>query len=187
MGSYMLTMDFLDKLRATKSIYLPSEEEKNKMKGDMFEIYVESLFDKRYFVTEEWTSDIYNKRNGSYVESNKNPDMVIRYNPTGERFAVECKYRSDFTYSEKIDDNCVKWSYPEQIYRYNEFQQIRQIPVFIVIGIGNGSDIRKKEIPEFMFCIPLSKAKYPEIFPSVLQQYERNPCSNFFWKSGILT
>ncbi|WP_048062127.1 hypothetical protein [Methanocorpusculum labreanum] len=180
-------MDFLDKLRATKSIYLPSEEEKNKMKGDMFEIYVESLFDKRYFVTEEWTSDIYNKRNGSYVESNKNPDMVIRYNPTGERFAVECKYRSDFTYSEKIDDNCVKWSYPEQIYRYNEFQQIRQIPVFIVIGIGNGSDIRKKEIPEFMFCIPLSKAKYPEIFPSVLQQYERNPCSNFFWKSGILT
>ena len=183
----MVTMDFLDRLCAVKSILLPSEEEKNKEKGDMFEIYVESLFDKRYFVTEEWTSDIYNKRNGSYVESNKNPDMVILYKPTGERFAVECKYRSDFTYSEKIDDNCVKWSYPEQIYRYNEFQQIRQIPVFIVIGIGNGSDIRKKEIPEFMFCIPLTKAKYPEIFPSVLQQYERNPCNNFFWKSGILT
>lgn len=64
-------MDFLDRLCAVKSILLPSDEEKNKEKGDKFEEYVESLFDKRYFVTEEWTSDIYNKRNGSYVESTK--------------------------------------------------------------------------------------------------------------------
>ncbi|MDD3960183.1 MAG: hypothetical protein PHF65_08345 [Oscillospiraceae bacterium] len=183
----MVTMDFLDKLCAVKSILLPSDEEKNKEKGNLFESYVESLFDKRYFVTEEWTSDISNKYNGSYVESNKNPDMVIRYKPTGEEFAVECKYRSAFTYSERIDDVCVQWSYPEQIKRYNEFQQKRQMPVFIVIGIGGESDIRKKEIPELMFCIPLIKAKYPEIFPSVLQQYERNPYNNFFWKSGILT
>lgn len=182
----MLTMDFFERLSAAKSILLPSEKEKNKEKGDEFEKYVESLFDERYFVTEEWTTDIHNKRTGSYVESNKNPDLIIRYKPTGERFAVECKYRSDFTYLERIDDNGVKWSYPEQIKRYNEFQNKENIPVFIVIGIGIESNIRNKEIPDYMFCIPLTQAKYPEIFPSILQQYERDPSRDFFWKSGVL-
>ena len=167
-----------------KANHLPSDEEKNKMKGDMFETYVENLFDKKYFVTEEWTSDIYNKRNGSYVESNKNPDLTIRYKPTGDRFAVECKYRSNFSLSKKSGTACIQWSHTDQIQRYNDFQYTKRIPVFIIIGIGN--NIIENEHPKRMFCIPLNKAKYPEIFASVLPQFERNPQSNFYWKNGIL-
>ena len=177
-------MNIFQRLSAVKSILLPSEEEKKKEMGDDFEIYVENHFDKRYFQTEEWTTDIYNKRNGSYVEANKKPDLVIRYKPTGERFAVECKYRSDFYHSQNINQNCVKWSYPEQIARYNQFQGKEHIPVFIVIGVGN--NIRKGEEPAYMFCLPLKSAKYPEISPVLLQQFERKPGRNFYWKNGVL-
>jgi len=174
-------MVFLKKLL---DIISPSNEESSKKKGDSFEIYVHNLFNEKYFSTEEWTSDIYNKRNGAYVESNKNPDLIIRYKPTGERFAVECKYRSDFTYSEISNIQCIQWSYPAQIKRYKEFQSSRNMPLFIVIGIGN--NIIENESPKYMFCIPLNKAKYPEIFKSILPQFERDPCKKFFWKDGIL-
>jgi len=182
-------MSFLKKLLDAisppdKANPLPPKEEKNKTKGDMFEKYVENLFDKKYYVTEEWTSDIYNKRNGSYVESNKNPDLTIRHIPSGDRFAVECKYRSQITNSKTFNTTCIQWSHPDQIQRYNAFQSSKHIPVFIVIGVGN--DIIKNKPPKLMFCIPLNKAKYPEIFTSVLEQFERNPEKKFFWKDGIL-
>ena len=40
--------------------------------------------------------------------------------------------------------------------------------------------------PERMFCIPLENAKYPELYPSVFEKYERDPDNMFFWKNGIL-
>jgi len=29
------------------------------------------------------------------VESDSNPDLVMRYKPTNEKFAIECKFRSE--------------------------------------------------------------------------------------------
>jgi hypothetical protein len=37
-----------------------------------------------------------------------------------------------------------------------------------------------------MFCIPLKEAKYPDLYPSVFEKFERNPENKFFWKNGIL-
>jgi hypothetical protein len=51
----------------------------------------------------------------------------------------------------------------------------------VVVGVGGSP---KK--PAMMFCIPLKDAKYPEIFPSVFEKYERDPGRTFFWRDGML-
>ena len=176
-------MSLLNKLVKTLDIWLPSEEKKHFDKGVDFEKYVAQIFEsqKKYFSILDWTKDTSYKRNGIQVESNKNPDLIIQYKPTKEKFAIECKFRSYMIQSEKIDDPVIKWSYPDQIKRYNDFSKTNNIPVFIIIGLGG-----KPDNPEFMFCVPLKEAKYPEIFPSVLEKYERPPSKPFFWKDNKL-
>ncbi len=105
-----------------------------------------------------------------------NPDFVFRYIPTGEMFAVECKYRSRLN-----DEGLLNWSYPEQMKRYQEFSYKRKMPVFVVIGLGGMDDD-----PEEMFNIPLDEAKYPGLYPSVFKKFSRPPKKSFFWKSGEL-
>lgn len=178
-------MGFLDKLSKTLDIWLPDEEEEdpNYQKGSVFEKYVVDLFNQKsgYFAINDWTRDNIDKSKGIYVESNTNPDLVIRYKPTNERFAVECKYRSKYYRSQKINGLVVNWAAPDQIKRYNAYSRSQRIPVFVVIGVGGRPDN-----PEEMFCIPLREAKYPEIFPSVLEKYERTPGKTFFWRDGML-
>ncbi|WP_292491692.1 hypothetical protein [Methanoculleus sp. 10] len=178
-------MGFLDKLSKTLDIWMSGEEEedKNYHKGVDFEEYIAGLFTRRsdYFAINDWTRDNYDKSKGIYVESNTNPDLVIRYKPTNEKFAIECKYRSGFYRSQKVAGPVVKWASPDQIRRYNAYSKSNQIPVFVVIGV-RGSP----KNPEIMFCIPLEEAKYPEIFPSILDKYERDPKKTFFWRDGVL-
>jgi len=178
-------MDFLDKLSKTLDLWLPGgeEEDVNYQKGTDFEAYVAGLFTRRsdYFAISDWTRDNYDKSKGIYVESNTNPDLVIRYKPTNEKFAVECKYRSGFYRSQKINGPVVKWAAPDQIRRYNAYSRSNRLPVFVAIGVGGSP---KK--PATMFCIPLRDAKYPEIFPSVFEKYVRDPGRTFFWRDGML-
>ncbi|EOQ94799.1 hypothetical protein LEP1GSC195_1376 [Leptospira wolbachii serovar Codice str. CDC] len=150
--------------------------------GHEFEQYVAELFTDQgnYFSILEWTPDNSIKHKNFRVESNQNPDLVIQYNPTKEKFAVECKFRSGL-YKNKMNQVVLKWSYSEQIKRYKQFSQERKIPVFIVIGLGGEPDE-----PEYMFCIPLEEAKYPELFTSILEKFERPSDRNFFWKNRKL-
>lgn len=152
-------------------------------KGIAFERFVVDLFLKRskFFAIHDWTNDIYEKRKGIKVESNKNPDLVIRYKHTDEKIAIECKYRSYYYQNHKFKSQSIKWSNPHQIKQYKEFSRLNDIPVFIVIGVGGEPDK-----PEDMFCIPLDEAKYPELFMSVLKKFERKPGEGFFWKNGML-
>jgi len=171
----LLSMGFLDKLAKTLDLWLADEEAEdvNYQKGTDFEKYVAAISD--------WTRDNHDKSKGIYVESNTNPDLVIRYKPTNEKFAVECKYRSGFYRSQKINGPVVKWAAPDQIKRYNAYSRSNRIPVFVVVGVGGSPNN-----PETMFCIPLNDAKYPEIFPSVFEKYERDPGKTFFWRDGML-
>lgn len=173
-------MGIVDKIMKTVDIWL-DEEDENYDKGLTFEQYVFDLFDQNYYSIEEWTRDVSDKRNGRTVESDKNPDFIVRYKPRRERFAVECKYRSRYVPSKKIDKNVIAWSYPEQIQRYQNFSEKNGIPVFIVIGMMGNPDK-----PQYMYCIPLEEANYPEIFPSVFGKYRRSPGKSFFWNNGIL-
>jgi hypothetical protein len=50
-----------------------------------------------------------------------------------------------------------------------------------VLSIG-GYDNEPKE----MFNIPLEEAKYPDLYPSVFNRFNRDPNKAFFWKNGEL-
>jgi hypothetical protein len=143
-------------------------------KGNDFEKHVVDLFDQRYFSIVQWTTDI-NRKHDRFVEADAGPDLMIRYIPTGEIFYVECKFRSGL-YEDKLH-----WSNPEQLKRYQNFARESRSPFFVVVGFGGvPSD------PERMFCIPLEEARYPALYPSVFEKFERNPEKNFFWKNGFL-
>ena len=144
--------------------------------GKRWEDHVESLFKSRYFVVVEKTHSF--ETNASrFVESSNNPDFIFRYRPTGEHFAVECKFRTGLN-----ADGQLVWSNPSQLRRYQDFEQRRKMPVFVVIGLMD-YDSRGN----VMFNIPLSVAKYPVLYESVFSQYERPVDKSFFWGSGILS
>lgn len=152
--------------------------------GKKFEDHVENLFDKKYFTLIEKThSPATNTRR--FVESSLKPDFIWRYEPTKERFAVECKFRTE----KSIDyQDRVNWTTPEQLKRYQEFQKNEKIPVFIVIGLEIPDDEEDDDFSliSYMFCIPLHEAKFPALFPSVLEKYIRYWDKKFFWKNGTL-
>jgi len=82
---------------------LLQQENENYEKGVDFERYVVELFRKqeKYFAIHSWTGDLSDKYQGVRVESDSEPDLTIRYKPTDEKFAVECKYRS-YLYNDKL-------------------------------------------------------------------------------------
>jgi hypothetical protein len=78
-------------------------------------------------------------------------------------------------------DGTLEWSYPEQLKRYQVYAAENKLPFFVVIGLGGYSNN-----PDRMFCIPLEEARYPILYPSVFEIFERDPYQNFFWKNGLL-
>jgi len=144
------------------------------VRGLRFENYVDNLFSKKYYAIAEKTHSTETNEK-QYIESSMNPDFVYRYKPTNELIAVECKYRSH------LDGNFLVWSYPEQLQRYKTFSYKRNIPVYIIIGLGGIDDE-----PDRLFCIPLEKAKYPNLYPSIYEQFERDPKAKFYWKNRTL-
>ncbi|HJJ48171.1 MAG TPA: hypothetical protein O0X39_04150 [Methanocorpusculum sp.] len=156
-----------------------SKENKYERMGNLFEETIASKFSSKYFTIVTWTTDRCRDTN-IRVESDKNPDFRIRYEPTKEEFAVECKFRTWF-YEEinpygEIVKQSIQWAKPEQMERYKKYEKEQKIPVFIVIGVGG-----KPNNPQFIFCIPLKEIKYPEIYGSIFERNEKNPETNFFW------
>ena len=121
------------------------------LKGREFEDYILELFnlhDDNAFVLKEWQGD---KTLGDICpESNRHPDFVFDYQ--GKGFAVECKWR------EKLSPNMEKDLFPaDKIAIYQQFSIERNIPVFIVLGVGG-----EPSNPELLYIIPLQEV------PSVL-------------------
>lgn len=143
-------------------------------KGNDFEKYVVSLFDDKYFSIVQWSTDI-TRKHDRFVESDAGPDFIVRYLPKDEIFCVECKFRSS------LFEGKLQWSDPQQLKRYQVFAREKRLPFFIVIGFG-----RDSSYPERMFCMPLGEAKYPALYPSVFEKFERKPGKPFFWKNGVL-
>ena len=105
----------------------------------------------------------------------------MRHRRTGDKFALECEYHSRYYYSEKYHTQTIRWARPDQIENYLRYQKEQNVPVYVVIGVGN--DILHGETPKELYCVPLNDIKnYPEVFASYLQKYRRpNPEKNFFW------
>lgn len=116
------------------------------LKGREFEDYVLELFNVREggdFVLKEWQGD---KTLGEVCpESNRYPDFVFACKDGN--FAVECKWR------ERINKNLDKDLFPpDKLVIYQQFADERQIPVFILLGIG-GEPCQ----PEQLYVIPLQE------------------------------
>lgn len=152
-----------------------SEAEK---KGQDFEKFAISLFNKESFRLKEWRSDKYH--NGRYAESNRYPDIVMELQlQTGEYpFAIECKWRKDFY------KGSIEWATEKQIEIYNTFATERGIPVFVMIGIGG-----EPNAPESVYIAPLSSLKYPHAKTEYLEKFKREKSDKgcfFDYKKKVL-
>jgi hypothetical protein len=145
-------------------------------KGKRFEKYVIDKFDPNYFdivhQTHPWET---NKER--FILSSLDPDYLLRYKPSGEDFAVECKYRSRLR-----QDGLLECCRPRQFQHYKEFMQTKEIPVYIVIGLGGDA-----EDPRELYVIPLRDMQYPALYPSVYLPFDKNPLHNFFWQNSKLS
>ena len=123
------------------------------LKGREFEDFVLELFnlrDDNGFVLKEWQGD--KTLGGICPESNRHPDFVFDYQ--GKGFAIECKWR------EKLSPKMEKDLFPaDKIAIYQQFSANRNIPVFIVLGVGG-----EPSNPDLLYSIPLSEV------PSVLSR-----------------
>lgn len=185
LGFLKKVIDFFD---VDEERQLPGNQHKSdtqlrtefEQKGKLFEKYVIGLFDTdNHFSVADWTRDIC--EDGICPESNCNPDIVMRYRKSGDKFALECKFRSRYYYSEKYHTQVIRWARPDQIENYLTYQKEQNVPVYVVIGVGN--DILSGEKPKDLYCVPLNEIKhYPDVFLSFLQKYRRPDVEKkFFW------
>jgi hypothetical protein len=136
--------------------------------GDSFELKVSRLFPDSEFVCVHHTNGK-DDLDGRMVENTLKPDFQFRHRGTGHLFWVECKYRSD------ADGDTVRWTKPEQLDRYIEFQkEVRPQKVYVAIGTGG-----LPSYPRNVYCIPLDNAHYPELYLSKLQKFAHDPGKPF--------
>ena len=143
--------------------------------GVLFEKYVIGLFDQKYFAVHDWTRDLSGKTEGYSVESDANPDLVMRYKPRDEQIAIECKFRSS------LYRGMLQWTTDKKLRGYHAYMKKTGITTSVVIGLGGSPNT-----PERMFCIPLTETKYPGLYPSIFEKFERSPSKKFFWDGVIL-
>ena len=139
--------------------------------GKAFEAYVLSLFDMRDWSIVDYTKDL-SKKIGRKVESDSNPDLVMRHKDTNKVIAIECKYRSGFV--EGTKGYGITWAPKYQIKNYNAYREKTNYPVFAIIGIG-GSPAKPKSI----FTVPLYRLKYSFAFEDYLNEFERSSQDKF--------
>ena len=151
-----------------------------KEKGNLFEGYVASKFDKKYFILKDWAGDKY--QDGIYAESTTYPDLKYCFNlgDIEQYFAVECKYRS------YIKEDKIQWAKKSQFENYKKYEQDFKIPVFVVIGLG-----QKANNPKEIFVIPLKQLKSTVLNISFLEKYKKTNFADnnfhFNYKSNKLS
>ena len=85
-----------------------------------------------------------------FPTNNSYPDFLIEEVETERHVAIECKWRKFLNHSAMMD-----LFSPEQLTTYQKFSQERDLPVFIILGIG-GEPCE----PEDIYIIPLEKATF---------------------------
>ncbi len=116
-------------------------------KGEEFEDYVKTLFNEYFEIM---------PRNESY------PDYKIKFNPTREIFVIECKWRKRLSENSYIIDD-------RQFKNYKDYQYQKNIPFFMVLGLG-GYPLD----PYKIFIIPRDKIDHSEIQYEYLALFEKN-------------
>ncbi len=137
-----------------------SSEARQCEKGAAFEEFVVTRFDSKRYRLIEWRSDKYIRGWGGPL-SCQWPDLEMEYVPTGERFAIECKFRSSHRKGK------VEWATADQLESYRAYQRLKGFPVFIAIGLGGAADA-----PQSFYLIRLNRMKYADVTLGYLKQFE---------------
>ncbi len=148
--------------------------DENKEKGDAFEKYIVHKFDKKLFKLKEWRSDKYT--DGIYPESSHFPDLEVEFSIMGksEIFAIECKWRADYY------KGGIEWAKDYQFKNYKSFLEKRNIPVFLVLGVGGTPNN-----PEELFTVPVHSIDNHFVSKSFLELHKKKHIeSNFFYDAN---
>ncbi len=139
--------------------------------GRTFESYTLSLFGPKDWIIVTKTGDFAEKL-GRKVESDSNPDLIMKHRTTNKVIAFECKYRSAFKKLNRGEG--VVWAQEYQIKNYKVYQEKTHTPVFVVIGVGG-----KPTNPQHLYLPPLYALKYSLAFKEYLEGFEREAKSKF--------
>lgn len=154
------------------NVVLDAQETINKRKGDDFEKFIISKVPNKYWKLKTWRSDKYTDEH--FPESNKYPDMEFEYKYFSYRtqFAIECKYRTNFI------GGYVDICKPEKLDFYRQFQDEKEMDVYILLGVGG-----EPAIPKDLFLIPLSEIDSHKLHVDELDKRFKKPLkSMFFYK-----
>ena len=163
-GSERFSEKILDFFDAEEERTLPGNAGKSdaqlrteyEQKGKLFEKYLISRVDTaNYFGVADWTRDICEE--GICPESNCNPDILMRYRRTGDKFALEYKYHSRYYYSEKYHTQTICLERPDRIENYLRYQKEQNVLVYGVMGVEN--DILTGEPLKELFCVIRNDSK----------------------------
>jgi hypothetical protein len=127
--------------------------------GRDFEKFVITRFDNREYRLIEWRSDKYIRGWGG-PESSRAPDILMEHIPSGDRFAIECKFRS------RAKGNRLQWARPDQLQSYKDYEATQRVPVYVAIGIGGNA-----ESPEELFIMKLQRMKFPDVMLHYLEKF----------------
>lgn len=147
----------------------------NKKMGDDFEKFVVQKFRNKHFKLVHWAGDKYVE--GMYDETTQQPDILVELTTTKDtvQIWVECKYRSSVTNEE------VKLAYLEQFKRYKNYQETRNIPVFIAFGRGG-----KAQNPSDLYMIPLDALSSGVVSIDTVEIYKTDIDKMFFFDAKTM-
>ena len=94
---------------------------------------------------------------GFCPESNCNPDILMRHRRTGDKFALECKYRFRYYYSEKYHTQTICLARSDRIENYLRYQKEQNVLVYGVMGVEN--DILPGDPLKELFCVMRNDSK----------------------------
>lgn len=142
----------------------PSLPSKWQSMGHDFEKFMLTRFDNQEYRLIEWRSDKYAKGWGG-PESSRAPDLLMEHIESGDRFAIECKFRS------RVSGNRLVWARSDQLACYQQYELSQNVPVYIAIGLGG-----KPSAPDSLFIVKLERMKFPDVMLNYLEQF-RFPAS----------
>jgi len=149
-----------------------NEKEEDRKKGNQFEHFVTSLFDKKTFDILEGTRHYNELRPDQLTEENKATDMKFKHLGTGTEFYVQCKYRSSM-------DETLEWTKHRKLILYRSFRKQNKCKFFVAVSIGENP-----HNPEKLYFGDLSKFHHCKMWPGTYEHLERpNPKEPIdFWK-----
>lgn len=147
--------------------------EDNRTKGLDFEKFIVQKFHPDQFVVKSWTGDKYVA--GRFSEDSRNPDLYLEMKGAAPSasFAVECKWRAG------LYRGGIELAKAYQIEHYRAFSKEKNIPVFVVLGLGG-----QPSNPREVYVIPLEHLQHHFISAKNLDQYKRAVKGDFEFDAG---